>query len=90
MQNGSVTVGTSATEILPNSKAVLTQGVQLKAAAANTGAIHIGNASNVSFAGSNDGFELAAGQGLFVPLKNASNIFAIATAAGQKLYYLAV
>ncbi len=91
MNNGSVTVGTTAVRITSNS-AVLRQGLQVKAAAGNAGNVHVGKGTTVTAgtAAATDGFELSAGQGLFIPATAAHEYFAIATAASQKLYFAAI
>ncbi len=85
-----VTVGTSAAAITSTAFACK-RGVGLKADAANAGTIYIGP-SDVT-AGSTpatDGWPLAAGEELYLPLDDPRTVFAIASAASQQLHVVVV
>lgn len=83
-------VGTTAVQIT----ATLTRckrGVQVKAAAGNTGKVYVGNADVTNgTTDATDGFELSAGDGLFVPCFDASTVYVIGSAATQKVFWLTV
>lgn len=67
------------------------RGVLLKAAVGNGGTVYVGN-SDVT-AGDNvttDGYELTAGESVFIEINNVNKIYAIASAEKQSLYYVAV
>jgi hypothetical protein len=84
-------VDTTAEALVSSSKRA-TRGVQLKAAAENTGTIYVGMDSGVT-AGSvdaTDGFPLAAGEGLFLPIDDASKVYVIGSANNQRVYWLAI
>jgi hypothetical protein len=86
--HASLTVGATAVA-LASSPSVLKRGVQIKAAAANTGKVYVGNSDvTADTAAATDGFELSAGQGLFVPANDLKNVYVIASAAAQKIFYL--
>jgi hypothetical protein len=85
------TIGATAGQ-LDSSTAAVTSGVQLKAAAANSGTVYVGYASSVTAnsAVATDGFPLAAGETYFVPKSKASTpagIYVIASAADQNVFY---
>jgi hypothetical protein len=86
--HGAKTVGAAAVQILATA-APLSAGVQIKASDTNTGIVYIGDTSSVTAntADATDGFPLSAGQGLFVPIDDVTRLYAIASAAGQKLFY---
>jgi hypothetical protein len=83
-------VGTTAVQ-LTTAAAHQSKGVQLKADAANSGTVYVGN-SNVT-AGTTDatdGFPLAGGEGLFVPVDDPSKVYVIGSAAGQNVFWFAL
>lgn len=66
-------------------------GILIKADDDNAGSIYIGN-SDVT-AGTDpdtDGMRLKAGDTLFFPVKNANQVYAIASVANQKAWFLTV
>jgi len=84
-------VDTAAEPLVSGSKRA-TRGVQLKAAAENSGTIYVGADSGVT-AGTldaTDGFPLAAGEGLFLPIDDAGKVFVIASANNQRVFWLAI
>lgn len=78
---GSVTAETTAVQVYSGSAP---DGIQLQADADNAGTIYIGK-SNVS---STRGYPLKAGKTLFLPGSAINLIYALATEASQKLYYI--
>lgn len=76
------TVGTSASQLASNAAK---SGFTLKADDDNTGNIYLGT-SGVTAA--NALFRLKAGQAVFVSIDNANRLYAIASAASQKLYVI--
>lgn len=83
---GQRAVGTSGVALVASSTRA-TRGVQLKAAADNTGTVYVGESSSVS---SSNGLSLAAGEGLLLKVDDAAKIFVIATEADQTVEYLVV
>lgn len=79
VQNGSVTVGTAASQL--NSDATLVDAITLLALAANTAAINIGNSTSQVYA-------LAAGASITLRKVAPANIYAITATAGQTLLYI--
>lgn len=80
-------IGTTAVQLVSASTRV-NRGVQVKAAAGNSGKVFVGNADVTNgSADATDGFELSAGQGLFVPTHDASNVWLIGSAADQKVFW---
>lgn len=80
-------IGASAVQLVSALTAV-NRGVQIKAAAANTGKVYVGNSDvTAGSADSTDGFELSAGQGLFVPTHDVSNVWVVGSAADQKVFW---
>lgn len=66
-------------------------GVIVKAASTNTALVYVGDSSAVT-ANSNDttdGFEIAAGQSITVPVDKPSRIYVIASAVSQKVFWTA-
>lgn len=92
VQTGRETVGTSAVEIAIG--VVPPTGAKLVASAANAGAVYIGNSSSVTAdsADATDGFPLLPGESIVLPhsaFKDATSIYAIGTAAGEKVWWIA-
>lgn len=79
---------------LTSTSTPLTYGVQIVAAAANSGKVYIGLANTVTAGGTSDttdGFELSAGASIFLPkvyVLDASDVWLIGSAAGQAVYFL--
>lgn len=65
------------------------KGVQIKADPANTGVVYIGKSDvTANTAAATDGYPLAAGEELFVPTDLLSTVYAIGSAAGQKVFVM--
>lgn len=83
-------VGTTAVQLSATSYRV-TKGVQLKADAANASTVYVGNADlTADTADATDGFPLAAGEGLFVPVDDVNKVYVRGGASGQKVFWFAV
>lgn len=80
-----ITVGTSAVQLTATDYKP-TRGVALKAAAANSGTIYVGGSNAVTAGGTaaTDGYPLAAGDEIFLPV-DPRQLWAIGSAAGQNL-----
>jgi hypothetical protein len=67
------------------------RGVGLKAATANSGTIYVGPADvTAGITPATDGWPLAAGDEIFLPLADPRTIYAIASAASQQLHVVIV
>lgn len=75
-------IGTSAVQLASNTS---TKGVLVKAKSTNTGIIYVGNSSGVT---SSTGFELLAGEAVFVPVDNSNKVYCIASASSQTVCFL--
>ncbi len=85
-----VTVGTTAAAITAN-EWNCRRGVGLKASADNTGTIYIGNSDvTPGDTAGTDGWPLAAGEELFLPLDDPTLIYTVASVAGQELFIVVV
>ncbi|MBI2826711.1 MAG: hypothetical protein HYX69_18725 [Planctomycetia bacterium] len=83
-------IGTTAVALTSTAVAV-TKGVQLRAADANAGVVYVGTSSvTTDTSDQTDGFPLAAGETLFVPIDDARKIYLRGTASGQKVFWLAI
>ena len=91
-------IGTSAVQMTSTSL-VPQYGVSIKAAAANTGKVYVGlsNAVTADSADATDGYELAAGNEVFLPAfalqsgssNNINTIYLIGSASSQKVFFFA-
>ena len=83
-------IDTSAEQITTTSFACKF-GVTLKAAATNTGTLYIGDSSSVTAGttGSTDGFPLEPGESVTLPVNNPNLLYAIASVANQKIFWVA-
>lgn len=91
--HGSTAVGTSAVQITETSTPLI-RGVQVRADSANTNKIYIGLANTVTAASASttDGYQLAAGESLFISpaiADNLTDLWFIAGASSQKIFWLA-
>lgn len=75
-------VGTSAVQLASNTA---TKGVLVKAKNANTGIVYVGNSSDVT---TSTGFELGAGEKVFVQVDDSNKIYCIASAASQSVTFM--
>lgn len=66
-------------------------GVTVRAATGNGGKVYIGNSTvTKDSAEATDGYELAAGQTIFIPVNNVKNIYGWASVTPQTVYWIAV
>jgi len=83
------TIGTAATGLnnVVNPQFTI-HGVNLKAATTNGGVIYVGSGLNVTpgTTAATDGYPLAAGQELYVPVDDLTTIYAVASATGSLLH----
>lgn len=87
--HGQTTVGTSAVQLTTNAE-VLVKGVLIKAAAANSASIFVGKAGVAATGATNGGLALAAGEGIFIPVEDASTIWLISTTGSQGVSFLGI
>jgi len=78
-----VTVGTSAVQITATSTPIKT--VTVKADNDNAGNVYVGFSSGVT---TGNGFRLAAGEAITIPIDDLSKIWLIADAADQLVHYI--
>ena len=84
-------IGTAAAQVVTTPMPNALKGVQLKAGPTNTGIVYVGKSGlTAGSAAATDGLPLQAGEGLFIPIKDVSKVFAIGSAAAQDLYWLVV
>ncbi len=84
------TVGTTAAPITAGATQC-TRGVGLKAALANAGTIYLGPSDvTAGTTAATDGWPLAAGEEIFLPLADPRTIFAVASVASQQLHVVVV
>lgn len=84
---GQLTVATGTGVSILDASQPTDIGVRVKADDDNTGSIYIGNASKIPTTSA--GWRLKAGQELEISAGNVNQIFAIASAGSQKLYWMA-
>lgn len=86
-------ITTTAVQITSTSTP-LTYGVWVRAAEGNSGNVFVGFSSAVTHnADATDGYLLDAGQEVFIPrtaADNATDVWVIGSASGQKVYFLAL
>lgn len=85
-------IGTSAVALTAVSDLTARRGILVKAAAGNSGTVYPGTSPSVT-AGSNDatdGFELSAGDSVTVEVGDPTKVFVIASAPGQKVFWMGV
>lgn len=84
------TAGTTAAPITV-AATPCTRGVGLKAAAANSGTIYVGPSDvTAGTTPATDGWPLAAGEEIFLPLADPRTVYAVASAANQQLHVVIV
>lgn len=80
-------IGTSAVQI--SSGMAAKKAVTVKASRNNTGTVYLGNSDvTAGTVDATDGIELFAGESVTIPVNNANLIYAIASIAGQKVFFL--
>lgn len=90
VRQGHKAVGTSAVQITVNETSFI-KGVLLKAAAANTAPVYFGGYNvTADAAETSGGFPLAASDTLFLAIEDLSRLYAVSSAAGQDVAWIAV
>lgn len=85
---GNSNVGTSAEQIVIESTPAA-HGVLIRAHKDNTGTVYIGKSDvTAGSADATDGMPLQAGESLTLNVDNANKVYAIGSAAGQKLFWV--
>jgi hypothetical protein len=81
-------IGATALQ-LTSSPTSCQSGVLIRADKANTGTVYVGPAAvTAGTADATDGFPLAAGDIIFIPVVDASLVFAIGSATGQRVFWM--
>ena len=93
-RNGAKSViGTTAvqlTTVVLGETVFLKRGVLIKAASTNTGVVYIGHTNvTANSADLTDGMPVAAGESVTIEIDEPSKLYVIASAAGQKVYWVA-
>jgi hypothetical protein len=83
--NGKTSVATPGTQVVLASSQAILSGVTIKAEADNTGIIYVGD----STVQSSDGFELAAGEQVFIEIANLSTVWIDASVGTDGVSYVA-
>jgi hypothetical protein len=83
--HGQTTVTTAGTEVTLAASQALTQGVWVKAKLANTGNIYVGKNPVTS----TTGFELDAGESVFIPVADITTVFVDSSVNGEGVSYMA-
>lgn len=67
----------------------LRRGVVVKASSVNAGRVYVGDSVNVTqnTDANMDGFELSAGESIFLPLTNINLVYLVASQSGQKVFW---
>jgi hypothetical protein len=90
---GSVTVGTGSVQLSTTSIPAL-KGVVVKAPASNTGGstVYVGNNSAVTAgtAGATDGFPLAPGDSITIPVSDPAQLWCIGSTSSLKAFFLVI
>ena len=84
-------IGTTAVQMTTSSVPV-SFGVLVKAATANSGRVYVGSSDAVTngSADATDGFELKSGEGILLEVDNANRLYVIASASGQKVFWVGI
>ena len=81
---GQLTIATSGTELVLGSSQALVIGVTVKAISGNTGSVWVGtNPVTVT-----TGFELAAGEQVFIAVDNIADVYVDTTTNGDKVSFI--
>jgi len=84
-------IGTSAVQ-MKSSSVPCNNGVMIKASSTNTGIVYVGssNAVTANTSDTTDGLPLSANDGIVITVDNANDIWLIASAASQKVFWIAL
>jgi len=89
--HGASVHGTSALIAVPALVKAPIKGIQFKANASNAGTVYVGKIGvTADTTAATSGIPLAAGEGLFLPVKDHTLVYAIASEATQYLHWLIV
>lgn len=89
--HGSKAVGTSEVALTATSDDENLKGILVKAASTNSGIVYVGKTGvTANSAEATDGFELTAGESVFIEANDPSIIFVIASATSQKVFWIGV
>jgi len=85
---GGATIGTSVAALSADG-ASLKGGVQIVAASTNASIVYVGTRSTLTAGTANatDGFPLSAGDSIFLPVRKESDVYCIADAVSQQVYF---
>lgn len=86
--SGQITVTTAGTEVR-GSNVVSLGGFMVRALSTNTGKMYIGNAGNDTVS-SSTGYELSAGDQIFIDVENLNEILVDSSVNGEKVCWFAV
>lgn len=90
MTHGKKTIGTSTGQISTNSR-LLVFGILIKADVNNAGIVYIGNRNlTAGTAHATDGMPLEAGDSIFLEFDSLHKVYLKASAADQKVFYMAI
>lgn len=84
-------IGVTALQMTTTSKKT-NGGVVVKASVVNSGRVYVGTNSSIT-ANTNpstDGFELAAGESVLLPVDNQNSIYLIGSTTGQKVFWMTI
>lgn len=88
--HASVSIGTTATQLVTSSVS-LKFGIRVRADSANTAKIYVGNSDvTANTTSATDGYQLDAGDSIFIPVNNANIPYARSTAVSQKVFVVYV
>jgi len=83
-------IGTSAVQITTSTFQCV-KGMLIRADPANTGIVYIGQSDvTANSAAATDGLPLEAGDAVMIEVNQVNLVYAIASAAGQKVFWIAV
>ena len=83
--SGVATVTTAGTRVVLGVSQPLLAGVQIRAIAANTGTVYVGN----SVVAAANGYRLLAGETVFIAVDNVANVYIDASANAQLVTWIA-
>lgn len=87
---GSIATATNPTRLITAST-VVKQGALIKADSANTGKVYIGDSTvTLPATAGTCGYELSAGESVFIPITNLNLLYAYASAASQAVFVMGV
>jgi len=83
-------IGTTAVVLGGSTGITLSRGVYVKAAAGNSGTVYVGKVSvTANAADGTDGYQLAAGDEIFIEAQDTTDLYVVGSGAGQSVFWLA-